>query len=96
MIHIIGAGFTGLTLAYELQKAGLKVQLYEKNQVGGLLQTTHSSTHLRESAANGLLWTPRLEQLASELGVDFIASQKASKKRFIFREGRPRRWPSDR
>lgn len=93
MIHIIGAGFSGLTLAYELQKAGLSVTVYEKNQVGGLLQTTISPTHLRESAANGLLWTPRLEQLSSELGVEFLSSKKESKKRFIFREGRPYRWP---
>ncbi|AZZ37138.1 hypothetical protein CIK05_10150 [Bdellovibrio sp. qaytius] len=93
MIHIIGAGFTGLTLAWELQKAGLSVKLYEKNQIGGLLQTTITPTHLRESAANGLLWTPRLEQLAKELQVDFLPSQQASKKRFIFREGKPQRWP---
>lgn len=93
MIHIIGAGFTGLTLAYELQKAGLKVCVYEKSQVGGLLQTTITPTHLRESAANGLLWTPRLELLARELGVEFLSSNKESKKRFIFRDGKPQRWP---
>ena len=93
MIHIIGAGFSGLTLAYELQKAGLKVTVYEKNQIGGLLQTTITPTHLRESAANGLLWSPRLEQLAKELNVEFLASRKESKKRFIFRDGKPQRWP---
>lgn len=93
MIHIIGAGFTGLTLAWELQKAGLKVTVYEKDQIGGLLQTVITPTHLRESAANGLLWTPRLEKLAQELKVEFLASQKISSKRFIFRDGQPKRWP---
>lgn len=93
MIHIIGAGFTGLTLAWELQKAGLKVTLYEKDQIGGLIQTYTSTTHLRETAANGLLWTPRLEKLAQELEIEFLASQKISAKRYIFREGNPQRWP---
>ncbi|MES2801106.1 MAG: FAD-dependent oxidoreductase [Bdellovibrionota bacterium] len=93
MIHIIGAGFSGLTLAWELQKAGLKVTLYEKNQIGGLIQTITTATHLREMAANGLLWTPRLEQLAKELEVEFLASQKISRKRFIFRDGKAQRWP---
>lgn len=93
MIHIIGAGFTGLTLAWELQKAGLKVTLYEKDQIGGLIQTHESATHIRETAANGLLWTPRLENLAKELEIEFLASQKISRKRYIFRDGSPRRWP---
>jgi len=93
MIHIIGAGFTGLTLAWELQKAGLQVVVYEKDQIGGLIQTVTTPTHLRETAANGLLWTPRLENLANELGVEFLASQKISSKRFIFRAGQARRWP---
>jgi oxygen-dependent protoporphyrinogen oxidase len=93
MIHIIGAGFTGLTLAWELQKAGLKVTLYEKDQIGGLIQTVTTATHLRETAANGLLWTPRLEKLANELDIEFLASQKISRKRFIFRSGQPKRWP---
>lgn len=93
MIHIIGAGFSGLTLAWELQKTGLKVAIYEKNKVGGLIQSHVTPTHLRETAANGLLWTPRLEQLAVELDVEFLVSQKISRKRFIFRDGQPQRWP---
>lgn len=93
MIHVVGAGFTGLTLAWELQKAGLKVTVYEKNQVGGLIQSIRTPTHLRETAANGVLWSPRLEVLASELGVEFQSSQASAKKRFIFHNQKPRRWP---
>lgn len=93
MIHIVGAGFTGLTLAWELQKAGLNVAIYEKNQVGGLIHSHRTPTHMRETAANGVLWNPRLEALAQELGVEFQASQQVAKKRFIFRNQKPRRWP---
>lgn len=93
MIHIVGAGFSGLTLAWELQKAGLRVTVYEKNQIGGLIQSHRTPTHLRETAANGVLWSPRLEVLSKELGVEFQSSQTAAKKRFIFHNHRPRRWP---
>lgn len=93
MIHIIGAGFSGLTLAWELQKAGFKVTIYEKNLVGGLIQSYRTPTHLRETAANGVLWSPRLEVLAQELNVEFQASQAAAKKRFIFHNQKARRWP---
>lgn len=93
MIHIVGAGFSGLTLAWELQKAGLKVTVYEKNQIGGLIHSHRTPTHLRETAANGVLWSPRLEVLSQELGVEFQSSQASAKKRFIFHNHRPRRWP---
>ena len=93
MIHIVGAGFSGLTLAWELQKAGFKVTVYEKNQIGGLISSHRTATHLRETAANGVLWTPRLEVLSKELGVEFQSSQQEAKKRFIFHNQRPRRWP---
>ncbi|MCM2352582.1 MAG: FAD-dependent oxidoreductase [Pseudobdellovibrio sp.] len=93
MIHIVGAGFSGLSLAWELQKAGLKVIVYEKNRIGGRIQSYRTSTHLRETAANGVLWNPRFEVLAKELGVEFQPSQNEAKKRFIFHNRRPRRWP---
>jgi protoporphyrinogen oxidase len=36
-VGIVGAGFTGLTLAYELAKAGLKVTVFEsESEIGGL------------------------------------------------------------
>lgn len=93
MIHIIGAGFSGLTLAWELKKAGFEVIIYEKNQVGGLIQSHRTPTHLRETAANGVLWSPRFEALAKELGVEFQPSEPGAKKRFIFHNDKPRRWP---
>lgn len=39
-IAVIGAGISGLTCAYELKKAGFKVDIYEKNSyVGGRMST---------------------------------------------------------
>ena len=41
-VIIIGAGLTGLTLAYHLRRLGRKVQILESSQhVGGAIQTFH-------------------------------------------------------
>ena len=41
-VVIVGAGLTGLTLAFYLEKAGKKVALIEKSdRLGGAIQTIH-------------------------------------------------------
>ena len=40
VFHILGAGVSGITLAYELAKKGKFVRIYEKSKfVGGLART---------------------------------------------------------
>ena len=92
-VHIIGAGFSGLSLAWELAKKDISVQIYESERVGGLIASHRTTTHLRETAANGVLWNPRFAKLADELGVAFRPTQKWAKKRFIFRDKKCRQWP---
>ncbi len=93
-IQIVGAGFSGLSLAWELQKKGFTVEIFEQSkQVGGLIQTIRCETHLRETAANGVLYNERFARLAKELDVVFIPTRPQAKKRFIFRDGQMRRWP---
>lgn len=92
--RVIGAGFSGLIAAYELVRRGHDVIIYEKqNKVGGLINTLKTSEGFVETAANGVLNTPAFEQLCRELNVPLVGTQKQSKKRFIFRDGKPQRWP---
>lgn len=94
MICVVGAGFSGLTLAYYLEKAGIAVEVYEeKRQCGGLLHTHHHALGLVETAANGLLYSETLADLCRDLGVDLVFPQPSAKKRYIFWQGRPKRWP---
>lgn len=44
-VIVVGAGITGVTAAYLLKKAGLKVALLERDQVGGV-DTGHTTAHL--------------------------------------------------
>lgn len=92
-VHVIGAGFAGLTISLRLAQKGFKVNLYERtSRVGGLLGTEMTEHGLAEHAANALIRTYKAEALFNELGLVSVLPLKESKKRFIFRH-HPRRWP---
>lgn len=92
-VHVIGAGFAGLTVSLRLAQKGFTVDLYESSsRVGGLLGTEQTEHGLAERAANALIRTYKAEDLFNELGLTSVVPLEASKKRFIFRK-KPQRWP---
>ncbi len=68
-IVIVGAGLTGLTLAYYLKKAGKKVILLEKDEkVGGVIQSVSEEGFVYEKGPNtGVLSTEGIVDLFDEL-----------------------------
>ncbi len=92
-VVIVGAGFSGMSLAYYLVKKGFSVSIIDKNKKsGGLISTISTAKGLYETAANGFLNTAKVENFLIEIGAKYVGSSLASKKRFIFRKF-PRRWP---
>jgi protoporphyrinogen/coproporphyrinogen III oxidase len=92
-VTIVGAGFSGLTLAFELQRLGLKVTVLERQKrAGGLLGTKRLPEGLAETAANALLANREVEELFNETGTVFAKQLPTRKKRYIFWES-PKRWP---
>lgn len=93
-IHIIGAGFSGLSLAYLLGKTGrFTVSVFEKNaQVGGMIQSKKEQDCVIESAANSILYTTTTQRFLNEIEADVVHPLPFAKKRYFFRE-RLRRWP---
>ncbi|WP_061249776.1 protoporphyrinogen oxidase [Leptospira alstonii] len=91
---VVGAGFTGLLYATLAVLKGESVFLYEKqNRSGGLIGSVQTPFGLVETAANGILNSYRLEELASALKLDILPAKKNSKKRFIWKDGVPKRIP---
>ena len=93
-VTVVGAGFSGLTTAYYLLKEGFDVRIVEsREKAGGLIQTVDDAHGITETAANAILSTVQVEELFQTIGVEILPTLKASKKRFIFRDGKPQRWP---
>lgn len=91
-IAIIGAGITGLSAAYHLQKAGHQVTLLEKSKkIGGAIQTSTKDGYLIEHGPNSLLISDtRVQNLIQQLGLEpeLLTADPAAKKRFIIHNGK--------
>lgn len=93
-IHIVGAGASGLLLAYRQACRGLKVHVYERKAApGGMIATKKLPYGLVETAASAFVPSLELERLAEEIGLELVPAKKESAKRFFYRQGRLRRWP---
>ncbi len=106
-IGIIGAGISGLTLAYELQQRGIDYHLWEaSDQPGGYIRSrrewpetapdSSGGNYLRELGPNSLLGDADLLLWLDELGLtpELTFSKPVSKARYIFRDGQYRQLPS--
>jgi len=92
-VRIVGAGFSGLTLAYFLVKRNVEVEIFEaSNRSGGLISTRTTPHGLVESAANGVYNSALFEEMLKDLNVPLAPRKSEIKKRYIFR-GSPKRWP---
>jgi oxygen-dependent protoporphyrinogen oxidase len=92
-IVVIGSGFSGISAAYFLNLEGFDVEVIEKgSSPGGLIKTIQTNHGLCETAANGILNSKIFEDLAENVSIQLLSTQKFSKRRYIFRN-RLRRWP---
>lgn len=98
MIIIIGAGISGLTLAYELQKLNIAFLLIEgSSTTGGYIKSVVKEGYLLELGPNSLLADNELLSFIEELGLinDISYSNDVSKSRYIFKKGKYRELPTD-
>src|SRR5689334_472933 len=92
-IAIIGGGITGLTAAYQLQRALVPVTLYEADQrVGGVIQSVRQNGYLAEFGPNTILETsPKIGTLIEQLGLTSrrLYSAPRAEKRYLVRGRKP-------
>lgn len=99
-IVVVGAGISGLTVAYRLeQQLGMEVTLLEERErVGGTIDSLTRQGFLVEAGPNGFPDNnPATLSLAQEIGLAeklIPASESASKNRFLALQGRLRRLPN--
>ena len=91
-VVIIGAGISGLTVAWWLARSGVRVTVLEKDSFpGGTMRTVREGEWLVETGPNSALeTTPLFGQMFRELGIQdqWQYADPSSDNRFILRGGR--------
>lgn len=97
-ITIVGAGLTGLTLAFYLQRAGKRVLLIDKNnRPGGVIETLRDEEFVFEKGPNtGVIGTPEIVELFEDLKdhIEVEVPDATSKNRWVWKNGRWHALPS--
>lgn len=96
---VIGAGISGLAVAFYLKQAGVEVKVFEsEKQAGGKMRTVYENGYIIETGPNGFLdGKPYTLNLVKALGIEdrlYRSSDKA-RKRFIYTNGRLVRLPEN-
>ena len=97
-VAIVGAGLTGLTAAFYLQKAGVDIHVFEKtDRAGGTIKTNTENGFIFESGPNtGVLGQPEVMELIEDLAGDckLEIADAAAKSRWIWKTGKWEQLPS--
>lgn len=96
-VAIIGAGITGLTAGFYLQRKGIPVTLYEASaRVGGVIRSLRQDGYLAEFGPNTILETsPRIGQLVRDAGLESrrLDPDAKAEARYVVRYKRPIEMP---
>ncbi len=96
-VGVIGAGIAGLTAAYQLQHAGVDVEVLEASgRVGGMIGTERTNGYLVEMGPNSLRGSNEAqESVIASLGLEseVVEANDAASTRYVVREGRPQPLP---
>ena len=91
-VAVIGAGISGLCVAFRAQKAGADVSLFDAaGQVGGNIHTVTNGAYTYEHGPNSLTANGEIFELIDDLGLGdkVLATKPAAKTRYILRDGNP-------
>ena len=91
---VIGAGLSGLAAAWHLAEHDFAVTVFDRAPgPGGLIQTYATDHGLVETGANAFVRDEVVDGWFARIGLEPLTPRPASRRRYIFRDGKARRWP---
>jgi protoporphyrinogen/coproporphyrinogen III oxidase len=90
-VAVVGGGIAGLSAAYELERRGLTVRLFEaSDRLGGVIRTERRDGWVIDAGPDALLvQKPAAVQLCRELGLaDRLVSTRLPRTAYVLRDGR--------
>lgn len=92
--RVIGAGLSGLATAWRLADTGAHVEVFDSAPgPGGLIGSTLTPWGPAEHAANAFVWSDHTADWFRRLNIPPVFALDSSRRRYLYRDGRPRRWP---
>jgi oxygen-dependent protoporphyrinogen oxidase len=91
MVGIIGAGISGLTIAYHLQEKNIPYLLLEEKDItGGYIKTEIRDNYILDIGPNSILADEEITNLFKTLSIEneLIEANPNSKDRFIYKAGK--------
>ncbi|MCS7262342.1 MAG: protoporphyrinogen oxidase [Aquificaceae bacterium] len=88
-VAVVGAGISGLSVAWHLSQKGYRVLVFEKEEVpGGNIQTLRKDRYLLELGPQTILADKKVEEFFSQVGIKPEHAKESSKIRYVYKKGR--------
>ncbi len=88
-VAVVGAGISGLSVAFHLKEAGLSVKVFEKEDTeGGNIKTLHKEGYTLELGPQTILADDSVESFLQQIDLTPQYASPSSKYRYIFKKGK--------
>ncbi len=88
-VAVVGAGISGLSVAFHLKSKGFSVHVFEKEELpGGNIQTVRKNGYILELGPQTVLADAKVEEFLRKAGISPQYAEESSKIRYVYKKGK--------